>query len=1215
MQYIFGHYHLDLTQYTLHHAGVPITVRPKVFQLLAYLAAHNDRIVPKAELCTHLWPDHTVSPATLDSCLKEARQAVGDTGRTQRVIATQHGLGYRFLAPLERHHTPIAAPTPQALIPPPLAAVYSPSPAGLLGAYKTVTVVVCQLPAAALDPTRHAAETWHHQRQTVLALAQETVAPYDGTVQDLPDGGVLVLFGAPVAQEDHAERAVRAALELSQHLQYVGAVQCGLHTGPLLLGTRSATTPFPYTAVGDTITLAAQLAALAPPGRIVLSAATHRQVAAYVETRAFTMAEAHEPDTVPRAWEVVRVLANRTRVAVAVADGRLTPYVGRADDLALLHTRFHQASTGHGQVVSLVGEAGMGKSRLLFELRQQLSTAGVQMTWLEGRCLSFGQAMPLLPVRAHLQALFALTDADDTPTIRTKVDAGLHRLGGLEAHRSALQYLLAMDPEEPSLATIEPAARRQRVFDALLALALRCAQHQPLLLIFEDLQWSDRSTEAFLHRLLDAVAGVPLCVLLTYRVGYTPAWGSRSFHTTLTLQPLTAGDILVMAQHLLGRATMPAALQDLLLEQTAGIPLFVEEAVKTLHDLDAVRPAHDAPPLALPPAAFQIPATLHGLLTARLDRLSAASQHVVHLASVLGRAFSGDLLAALVGDQTPLTDALAELQAREILCQRGLVPEPVYAFTHALLQEVAYDNLLLQQRQVIHATVGHIMAHRAATRLEACAAELAHHFLRGEVWAHALTYSTMAGDQSAEAYANTEAQAHYAQALHAATQLSPAPDARTIAQLQSKHAAVLVVLADYDAAIAAYQQALTCYRQAQDRHGVIEVFLGLSTVYTNAPHFGVTPALDALAQAVAEARALDDPAVQAECLARQVRLRTRGFGALREATPDAQEALQLAQGTGDPRLLAETSIALGRVLQWRGMVAQSLTYLHAGATYAQHASAGFLFGMATFFLGIAQAAQGAYEEALQSYAQLHTYATQAEDRYWIARVPNARGGLYLELGAYPMARESVDEADALAQQFGHWGEVRGHALVQRGLLALLQEEDGQAEAAFAQATAVLETEIWMRWRWHIVLLWGQGALALAQGRHDEAWAYATQSLALATTTDARKHMARAHRLQGDILAARGQFDQAVKAVQTSVAVATQLQLPLEQWRGHAALGKILAAQGREPEAARAYTQAHHLIEAMAAALDNVSYRQTFLNTASIREVYAAVGQHPPGAFP
>ena len=553
------------------------------------------------------------------------------------------------------------------------------------------------------------------------------------------------------------------------------------------------------------------------------------------------------------------------------------------------------------------------------------------------------------------------------------------------------------------------------------------------------------------------------------------------------------------------------------------------------------------------------------------------------------------------------------LKAIELIYEMSLYPEVAYMFKHALTQDVAYNSLLVHRRQELHRTVGYAIEELYADRLAEHYAELAHHFAQGEVWEKAIEYSTLAGDRTAAAYANAEAKAHYVRALEAAAQITPSPEPGVMAPLHAKHGAVLMVLGEYEEAVAAYQRALELIRQTEDRRGEIDILVGLSEVYRR--DHREEPAVVAIEQALAMARELGDRAFEALCLANRVSIRASGYGQLVDATPDAGEALRLAREIGAPKLLAETLICLGRVLQWRAVFDQSLAYLHEGVELAQRVHAGNLIGYATSSLGSANAAKGKYEEALQWYRQLSGYASAAEDTFWLPRVPNYRGGLHLELFDLHEALRLYLEGNEVAQRLYPWPEPRGHALVNAGYVHFLQGEHGRAEAYFRRAEALLEVDPWMRWRWHMALLRAFGELALVQGRHDEAWTYATQSLKLATQTDSRKHVARAQWLQGEILTACGRLEEAAQTLTASVRLAEQIQTPREVWLGQATLGKVLARLGQDKEAETQFTQAAQVIEAIAAHLQTPRLCHSFLSAAPVLEVYAALGHRPPSATP
>src|SRR5262249_15436353 len=416
MRFTFGDYILDTQRYELHHAGALVKLRRKVFQVLAYLLAHRDRVVSKQELFEHLWPDQFVGDEALKSCMKTLRQALGEKGRTPRFVHTLHGQGYRFVAAVEeQEHLPVdAAPPalplhggevvthPTALSSPPLApSLTSPQSISVEAPdveHQQVTVLCGALAEAPALAVRLEPEAMYHLMREVLALVQDTVQHYKGMLLQVSDEGFVALFGAPVAQEDHARRAVLAALELSQRLRapdavqgqpYGVAVRLGLHTGPVVVGHLAHDPQRPYTASGDTPRLATRLQQQAAPGTLLVSAATYALVQGEVQGEACP-ALPLDAASVPVSVYAVRGLRHRRGGVVGRGSGVLSPFVGRDQDMALLQARLAQAVRGQGQVVGIAGEPGIGKSRLLVEFRQRLTGQPVQ--YYEGHCVAYGQA-------------------------------------------------------------------------------------------------------------------------------------------------------------------------------------------------------------------------------------------------------------------------------------------------------------------------------------------------------------------------------------------------------------------------------------------------------------------------------------------------------------------------------------------------------------------------------------------------------------------------------------------------------------------------------------------------------------------------------------------------------------------------------------------------------------------------------------------------------
>lgn len=454
MRYVFGDYALDTQRQEFSLAGQPIALRPKVFLFLAYLVQHHDRVVSKSELLEQIWPDQFISDATLNACLKELRQAVGDTGRTQQVIHTLRGRGYRFVAAFQVRTAPESA----AVRPAPV----TPVPAEV---YKHVTVLVCALVSDSSRATALEAEGRHALMQALFTQAQEATQRYDGSIVYWDGQGFTALFGASVAYEDHAWRALLAACDLHEQGQryltltghpapHILSLTIGLHTGLALIGRLEHTSPLLYTAAGPTTHLAVRLQRLAAPGEILMSEATYRYVrdAVQVQRRGTLAVTAEAPPC--GAYAVQGLVARQPEAMPGRGRRPRSRFVGRERELAILHARLAQVQHGQGHVVSVMGEAGIGKSRLCAEWHRHLSAQAV--TYGVDRCLSYGGATPYTPVISLLRDLCGIHATDPPAVAASRLQRCLHDVGLLSDEWAPyLQQLLGLSAE-----TALPSARR-----------------------------------------------------------------------------------------------------------------------------------------------------------------------------------------------------------------------------------------------------------------------------------------------------------------------------------------------------------------------------------------------------------------------------------------------------------------------------------------------------------------------------------------------------------------------------------------------------------------------------------------------------------------------------------------------------------------------------------------------------------------------------------
>jgi len=631
------------------------------------------------------------------------------------------------------------------------------SRSALEGERRQVTVLFADLAgftamAEKLDP-----EEVHRIIERCFDLITAEVHRFEGTINQYTGDGVMALFGAPIAHEDAPRRAGHAALgiqrglrDFSKELEATGGpairMRVGLNTGPVVVGRIGDDLRMDYTAVGDTTNLAARMQQHARPGSVLASEATHKVVSGYFETLDLgeIAVKGHAP---VRAFEILRTRGRRSRLDVAAERG-LTPLVGRSRELGVLAELYGQVKSGRGQVVFIAGDAGIGKSRLLLEFHRTLAAQGEEVTWLEGQCVSFGQAIPFLPLVDQLRRNFAIEEFDGEPEIIAKTEHGMRRLGEIDGYIPYVRFLLSVDPGDPAVAAMDALTRRKKIFEAVRMMSLRGARVRPLVLVFEDLHWVDSSTEEYLTSMMDSLAGMPIMLVLTHRVGYAPPFGTRSFHATLNLQTLSEAEVGAMAGRVLGTEALPRDLLAALMQKAEGVPLFVEEVTKTLLDLGVLRRDNGGYRMVKGTAEMGVPDTMQGIIMARLDRLGDDGKRTVQLASVIGRQFLVRLLDRIGDLSGRLDGVLQELKALEIIYEQGLLPELAYIFKHAVIQDVAYQSLLVQRRKELHRAVGHAIEEIYPDRLADHYEELAHHFSQGEEWGKALEYLERSGESA-----------------------------------------------------------------------------------------------------------------------------------------------------------------------------------------------------------------------------------------------------------------------------------------------------------------------------------------------------------------------------------------------------------------------------------------------------------------------------------
>jgi tetratricopeptide (TPR) repeat protein len=870
---------------------------------------------------------------------------------------------------------------------------------------------------------------------------------------------------------------------------------------------------------------------------------------------------------------------------------------------------FRQVKAGHGQVASVTGEAGIGKSRLLLEFRRALAQASEEVSWLEGRCISFGQSIPLLPVIDQLRENFRIEEFDGEPEIIAKVEHGMRRLGGLESHIPYIRYLLSVDPGDPAIAAMDPLVRRRQVFEALRALTLRGASLRPVVLVFEDLHWIDTSSEEYLSSFVDSVAGLPLMLIMTYRVGYNPPFGSRSFFTTLNLHSLSEAEALTMAGRVLGTEQFPPELTTALMEKAEGVPLFVEEVTKTLLDLGVLRKEDGGYRLVKGIAEVSVPDTIQGIIMARLDRLGENGKRTVQLASVIGRQFLVRLLERIAGLTGQLEGLLAELQALEIIYRQGLLPEPAYIFKHAVIQDVAYNSLLRERRKELHKAVGYAIEELYADRLAEHHAELAYHYERGEIWEKALECLVKAGQKLQQAYANQEALAHYNRALAVCERLGEAVKPATLMTIYAGKGAVLSILSEFLPSVEAYQRMLEVARHCGDRAKEAEALYQIGFGFAWTHEFE-----KALAYAE-QAKALALEIGAKNVLARSIS--TMGFvliatGKLSEGAHYEEEMLRISREVGDKSLEGLGLDWLGGLHSLKGEYEQALQLQEQAFTIGHAYNLRDLLLWVFLSKGLTWCGKGEYERAIASLQEDFALSERLGDRAFKCRILNTLGWVYGELYNLETAIRYNREGAEASYKIGD-PEIIRNAEINLGddylLLGDLKMAQQYLEKVYRDSQQRGKWgEEWMKWRYMQHCCHSLGELWLTKGDTEKALRFAEECLKLAEPTESRKNIVKGWRLQGQAFCMQGKLAEAEAVLRKALALAQEIGNPPQLWKTYQALGVLYERQDKTDQARSAYASAIEVIEGVASRLQDQEIKRTFLAARPVEEIRERLNQ-------
>jgi class 3 adenylate cyclase/tetratricopeptide (TPR) repeat protein len=1055
------------------------------------------------------------------------------------------------------------------------------SRAALEGERKAVTVLFADIAGFTELTARLGAEEIHAVMDGCFERLSAAVHGFEGTINQFTGDGIMALFGAPIAHEDHAERAVRAGLAIQAAMGEDAAalggdptiqprMRIGLHSGTVVVGRIGDNLRMDYTAQGDTVNLAARLEQACPAGGVLVSEATHRLTEGAFRFRPLPPLAVKgkvEPIT---AFEVVGRQERRARVELAAERG-LTPLVGRDRELAQLREAFERAVEERGQVVGIVAEAGAGKSRLLYEFRRGLQGRAI---YLEGRCISWGQTIPLLPVIEMLKRGLRIEEDDGDAQIRDKVTRGLERAGAEPRYAAFLLNLLGVQTDDPAVAGISAEAKRRYTFEALRNLTLGQSARRPIVFAVEDLHWADQVSQDFFRYLAEQSTRAAVLVVATYRPGHGHPWGDRSYYAQIALPPLSDRDSEHVVESVLGVASLPAEVKALICRKAEGNPFYLEELTRSFVDTGILRRAEGGYALARDVTPQDVPDTVQGVIMARIDRLAEGRKRTIQTAAVVGRHFALRLLRRISDVEERLEDALGALQSLEFIYEKALFPDLEYVFKHALVQEVAYGSLLRPRRRTLHELVARGIEELYADRLDEHVDELAHHFGQGEIWDKAFEYSRRAGARARAIFANREAIHHFTEALAAAGKMRPTPGDAALVGIHEARGAVWHLLTNYDAAVADFEAMQQAAARLGDR-----VKEGEALCSQAGSHWWrFSEAYKGLVEKCArEALVIADETGDERLLARalsSLAMVDQKAGMTREADAKLARSSEICRRYGLKGVLITNAVWLGTHANWRGEFRQALERLGEAEALATEVHEGFYELVAYCTRCNAHAALGEWDRAFATLDTVLRKGRERENKYAIARSLNTLGWFHRELGDPRRAMEH----DREGIEFSRAGKIANAEI--NAILNLAEDhlavgEVGRSrqilvETAERVRTGAFDSHLW-KWQIRIPLRFAR--IAALDGDADGAGRYLDEAQRLAERTETRKYIAEARGLRGELWLAAGRREDGLAELAGAVALAEAISYPRAVWELGAAHGRALATLGREADARTAYRTA------------------------------------------
>jgi class 3 adenylate cyclase/tetratricopeptide (TPR) repeat protein len=1067
-----------------------------------------------------------------------------------------------------------------------------------------------------LDP-----EEVHQIMDGCFRILMDEIHKYEGTINQFTGDGVMALFGAPVAHEDHAQRACYAALSIQKALIEYGEkvkresgfdfrMRMGLNSGQVVVGSIGDDLRMDYTAIGDTINLAARVQQGATAGEVWISQDTRNLVQGFFQEELVGEAELKGKAQPQKLFRLVSEHPGiRTRFDAGIARG-MTKFVGRRPEIETLKTAFDRAKEGEAQVVDVVGEAGVGKSRLIYEFQNSIGSDAAILT---GICVQYGRIINFLPVIDVVKAAFRIQVGMDEDEVGHQIAE--RSIGGLATMVPFYRNLLSLKVEDPQFNSLNPEGRKFGTFEAVKNLLLSLSTEKPLVLFIEDVHWIDKISEELFTYFSRCIQSHGILMITAYRPEVSPPWAQGAHYHRLGLETLGSDASLRLVRNLLGGLPLEVALEQKIVEKTGGNPFFMEEIVRNLLDRRDLVRAGDRYVCSRPIEQCAVPDTVQGVLAARMDRLSEDLKQTMQVASVIGRDFAFRLLKTIMELGEELRVRLTNLVGLEILYEKALYPELEYIFKNALTQEVAYESLLKQRRQEIHGRIARAIEELYAYRLEPHYELLAHHYESGGDAEKAIEYLMLAAEKSNQSMAAHSACGFFRQAIKMVESAHISIDPDKDRRIHQGLASASVDIGDINTALENYRKAMyVCQKHGMVEHEMeILVEVGLARFFTPMER---EEAIRFYEEGIARAREMGDKGAESQILSIKG-LYLGGLGHRYEGHKMAVEAEAMALQTGNPRAVAATRLLRAFAERWLGRPGKTIE-LTEGLTDAL--SKMFCLNQLSaliFIRGLSLAEIGRIEDAILAIKHGIDLCEKLGSPVHLGRLYNTLGYCYNEIHhpeeAWKWNLRSEGVARKLMEQFPIMGLIAGEIAAQAhvNLMENLFDQ-GKTEEVWDRIKSFGEESKSpdynrTRDRWEARMDFLTCLILLQRGKVDEAGARIIRKLEISRREHTKKIEGRFLRLLGEVQMKRNEFHNAIQSLSEAILILKEVGNPRQLWEAHTSLASAYEKLRRESEAKEQRGAAAEVIHKTANGLADRELREGFLNASPIREILGKFG--------